>query len=397
MQRAAKLNDGGLQAKTVVQRAVRVGVDRYSMQDDTLDELVGQVATLTRVTDRRRVDQLLTRYDFANRGFENLAALVRVVNREIPDVAFDEELGTPPLAAGDGPLDAVLGQLEADDVPNMTSLVRATNKSLMELNGQQTRAVPKLLSHFWSGGALSREAMANLGAWSEKARAGRWTQYILTDRAINRALDKSGEGRLENQLGVLRELGAVIVYLDQLPIDKTEAYAALKSQIVQTGKPSGLSFMSDLVRYAQLQATGGAYVDVDVGPGSVDLRRTLEVTGNVPQVGPMFRTTREAREEGALDERGRLKESAMLDKFARPNMGIGTHLIVTPPSNPVIGMANELASADLLLAGATNGPAQILRAYQRLRMPLPDSVAASVPQWLPELEWLTPESDALVD
>jgi hypothetical protein len=385
------------QLNPVVQRAVTVGDDKYSMQDDTLNGLVDKVALLTMTENRRRPDQLLTRYDFQNRRFANLAALVRAVNADLKDVAFDEEISKPPLASGGkaNSLDLALGELEQGGELGMTGLVHETNKRLMEGEGKETKAIPKILSHFWSGGKLSREALHNLQGWALKAQEGGWLQYILTDPHINKALGK--DDTLDEQLNILSSMGAIIVRLDQLPIAKTKAYSHLKQQILESGKPSGLSFMSDLVRYAQLNATGGAYVDVDVGPGSVDLNQPLSVTGNVPQLGPMFRTSKEARDENAIGKDGRLKESSMLSKFARPNMGIGTHLIVTPPNNPVIKRANDLASDDLLRTGATNGPAQILRAFRDLKMDLSDSVAATTPQWLPKLDWLTPESDKLVD
>ncbi|MBS0473348.1 MAG: hypothetical protein JSR60_19925 [Proteobacteria bacterium] len=385
------------QLNPVVQRAVTVEGKSYSMQDGTLGDLVDKVALMTMTEDRRRPDQLLTRYDFQNRRFANFAALVRTVNAELKDVAFDEEIAKPPLASGGGghALNLALGQLEQGGETGMTGLVHETNKRLMEGEGKETKAVPKILSHFWSGGKLSPEAFKNLKKWSVKANQGGWFQYIFTDPQINKVLGK--DDSLDLQLNVLRQLGAVIVHLDQLPIARKPAYDMLKRQIVESGKPSGLSFMSDLVRYEQLLATGGVYADVDVGPGSVDLNTALDVTGNIPQLGPMFRTSKEAREESALDKDGRLKESSMLGKFAHPNMAIGTHLIATQPNNPVIREAYDLASKDLLDAGATNGPAQILRAFKKLGLNLRDSVAGTVPQWLPKLDWLTPESDNLVD
>ena len=348
-QLAPKAPARGLPATApLIQRKVKVAGVSYSMQTDNLNALVDTLMKYAVTENRQLVDQIITRYDFQNVKFATMSKLVNVMNR-----------------------------------------------TLASESGAKRTEVPKCLHHFWAGGAMSFAGYRNLVAWGHKAREAGWLQYIMTDSVVNRHFNNED---LRHQLDSLTTCGATIVDMAQLPVGRSAPYLKLRDDVLGTNKMTKLPYMSDLARYAQMLAIGGVYVDVDVSPGTVDLSKRVSILGEVPLLGPGFRTVGQAREMGALSDNQADREQATLRMFSADVNGVGNHFIMAPRNNPYVHKANEIAAENVMNADVTNGGIDFLKAFKAVGGNVSTGVAASIPhRWLNKVTWVTPESDSTVD
>jgi hypothetical protein len=331
---------------STIQRRFFIGTKGYTSHDGNFDKLAQAIFPLAATTNLNEVTQALWRFDFQNRKFSNM-------------VKFLSELNT----------------------------------SILLDRYEKATPVPKYLHHFWAGGALSQSAFANLQAWYARAEAGGWYQYILTDSVVNIAFD---DKTLKHQLEVLTGIGSVVVDIAQLPFESKAVYEQLRRTVVEQKTKSKLPYLSDLARYAQLLALGGLYVDVDVSPGTVDMREVLLTLKGIPQLGPCLRTTADAKHLG-FDTLESMRTVAMLAMFSKNKLAIGNHFIAAPARNPVVAKANEIATTQVSKHEITNGGLDFLKAVSRLDGFGTEAIQASLPAWIWDVVWVTPESDNTVD
>ena len=329
-----------------LQRRFFIGKKGYSNHDGNLNELAKQIFPLAATNSINEVSSVLWRFDFQNRKFTNMVKFLSALNEAI----------------------------------------------LLDMYEKAT-PVPKYLHHFWAGGRLSDSAFHNLKAWCLKAQSEGWYQYILTDSAVNRAFQ---DERLPGQFEILAAFGSVIVDIAQIPFQSKPAYTLLRRNVVENKQKSSLPYLSDLARYAQLLALGGLYVDVDVEPGSVNMREILISLRDIPQLGPCFRTSKDAKLLG-FDTLESMRTAAILTMFSKEKAAIGNHFIAAPARNKVVAKANEIATNNVEKVGITNGGLDFLKALAALEGVGLEAVPASLPAWIWDVVWVTPESDNIVD
>jgi hypothetical protein len=447
----------------VVQRKITLTQtgQRYSMQDGNLSELEQIIRQRIPRSDIYRamgqsLEQVLTRYDFQNRRFLNLAMLTRSLLAEVEDPLGGERpvarltdaapdlLATIPRHAtftahgmdprthlqtheGLGTAFPSLGHVADSFITSVHHQVRG------RANGPGP-AIPQNLHHFWAGGALSPGAYENLSAWTAQAAHHGWNQYIMTDSLVNeffrtqeveakvKELESMGaqpaqiaafrrdyRTQLQRQLATLGARGATVVDMAQLPLGAGHgtrdnplqtAYRHMRQQLLTTGQKRVLPYLSDLARYSQLYRLGGVYADVDIHPGTVNLGQHLnmpEATGLVPHLGPGFRTQEQARDAGLFSPRTGDREAGLLDMFTSVKSAIGNHFIGTAARNPLIRTIADRASDNLLRTDVTNGGLDVLWAMNRIGLNYQAAVPQSVPPWLLDARWVTDESDHTVD
>ncbi len=333
-------------ATGVIQKRFFIGKRGYSSHDGNLNELIQKVFPLAPTDNIGEVSQAVTRFDFQGRRFSTMVKFLSALNEAILLDLYEK--GTP---------------------------------------------VPKYLHHFWAGGALSGAAFINLKKWNQKAEAAGWYQYILTDSLVSKAFNDS---MLQIQFGVLHDIGAVIVDIAQIPFSSKPIYEQLRKSVVEQGIKAKLPYLSDLARYAQLLALGGLYVDVDVDPGTVDMREVLRTLNGIPQLGPCLRTTDSAKALG-FDTLESMRTVAILELFSKNKLAIGNHFIAAPARNRVVAKANEIASKQVEEYQVTNGGIDFLKALANLEGLGVDVTPASLPAWIWDVVWITPESDHTVD
>lgn len=334
-------------AAGAIQRMFYIGSEGYSRHDNNLGVIANKVLPFAATRNVSEVDQALTRFDFQGRRFKN-----------------------------------------------MIKFISAMNEAILLDRYENAQPVPKYLHHFWAGGALSDGAFTNLLAWRAKAEPSGWWQYILTDGVVNAFF---GDAKLTRQLEIMQTSGSVVVDIGQLPFASKAVYENLRNSVVKQGIKSKLPYLSDLARYAQLLALGGLYVDVDVSPGQVNMNEILTCIKGIPQLGPCFRTTDDARLHGLFDALESARMLAIVMMYSDTKLAIGNHFIAAPARNAVVSKANEIATSQVSEHGITNGGVDFLKAFCKLDGYGTDAVQASMPSWAMDVQWVTPESDNIVD
>jgi hypothetical protein len=141
---------------------------------------------------------------------------------------------------------------------------------------------PRNLHFFWAGNALPRTEMANLLAWgNQNFRGGRPCSLTLWS-----TLDTVGKLIGSNQYYQLKQVG-----IDIRTDSSNKIPYAIRPYFDEAARTWSWSLASDLARYGVLFDKGGAYIDVDIHPGTVDLSRGLPLipVKGPPVFGPMLR------------------------------------------------------------------------------------------------------------
>ncbi|CAM5471064.1 hypothetical protein SCALM49S_05950 [Streptomyces californicus] len=138
--------------------------------------------------------------------------------------------------------------------------------------------VPKEVHFVWLGGDLPSAAFENITRWAAAARAGRWTVNLWTDSRTSLSL--STRLAIRTTPGLFRQELAPVI---------DPRLAAVFDDASEAG---AYPLASDLARYSVLQARGGVYADVDLGPGSLvlsDANTPLLRPNDPPVLGPLIR------------------------------------------------------------------------------------------------------------
>ncbi|MFD9701557.1 hypothetical protein [Lentzea sp. NPDC059081] len=120
------------------------------------------------------------------------------------------------------------------------------------------REIPHNVNFFWSGRAISKNALDNVIAWATAAAGTDWTVTMWSDLKIS-------DWDAGNARAKLKRAG--VAFKDARPeidsrLDSAYALAA----------EHNLAACSDLFRWSLFKKTGGVYVDVDIAPGDIDFR-----------------------------------------------------------------------------------------------------------------------------
>jgi hypothetical protein len=150
--------------------------------------------------------------------------------------------------------------------------------------------VPHKVHFFWDGGALRPGGLTNVGAWGRRAQAAGWSpsQTVLwpTPAAAAQMNKPSATGG-PSQAQVLHDAG-VTIHGDV----RTAIEPRMFPYFVRARKEHAYNAAADIARYGILGQQGGIYVDVDIGPGQIDLRGRFPAMArsDAPILGPSFRT-----------------------------------------------------------------------------------------------------------
>ncbi|MGW4251918.1 glycosyltransferase [Streptomyces californicus] len=200
-------------------------------------------------------------------------------------------------------------------------------------------AVPRELNFIWLGGELTTAARGNIQAWAARAKAAGWTVTLWTDSAAGRKnegfLQSSAEAG-DTRHGKVKNLFAKdpALILQKNPLSK--AQTLYKEAL---GLES-YAMASDIARYALLHKHGGVYLDVDLGPGAVNLRPegVLMPKGpdTLPMFGPLLQDMKSVRRKLGLPDDADPTEEQIQQAadMAFAAGDFGNHFIVAHPGSP---------------------------------------------------------------
>ncbi|MFF7473506.1 DUF4157 domain-containing protein [Streptomyces sp. NPDC008092] len=141
--------------------------------------------------------------------------------------------------------------------------------------------VPRDLHFIWLGGKPGDSVIANLNAWKENVEDSDWTMTLWTDagsstlKGLEKTFGKHLKIRADSDKLVKAKAG-------------TENYRLYKD----AKSKKALNLASDILRYTVMAEFGGVYMDVDVAPGSIQLKTAPEVlmrSTDIPLLAPRLR------------------------------------------------------------------------------------------------------------
>lgn len=230
------------------------------------------------------------------------------------------------------PPEHLLSSLELGDAPVAPpptvhqELERAAG---VPLDPEDGAAIPQHIHRFWSGGPLSREAMANLAESSGKTQDTDWQQTLWHSSTMERQFDEAGVFGEEQQVyrdlqrETLAGLGYNLRSIEELLVENERPAKKLgpitldrgvqrergsvthQDMEVMSGKAlakhgrggddrwDGVKHLSDMARLIYLKEEGGHHLDVDMGLGAMDLSRGYkhnDPDGRVPLMGSLTAT-----------------------------------------------------------------------------------------------------------
>lgn len=280
--------------------------------------------------------------------------------------------------------------------------------------------IPKIIHHIWMGRAMSSAAMNNVKSWGAKAKVAGWKVFLGTDSTVNAMMDPRIKSLIwtadiTRQFKELKKDGIKIADLSE-----NEPMMGEELFNIYTAKAEAEDFAiaSDIARYCILRAYGGVYIDVDVGPGTVDLTkqlRHLDPGGVVPHLGTPWRDKQAADDDLAKDpclttwdERSRGNVRTCAERSIP-----GNHFIATQKGagfldvllNSILTFMKPPEKAPKLpedLDTATTGIGGLLRAIHASASAEPhrldvisnqNHVPLRVTPWIDDLEWVTADSE----
>ncbi|MFD1151518.1 glycosyltransferase, partial [Saccharothrix hoggarensis] len=213
------------------------------------------------------------------------------------------------------------------------------------VGGGRDATVPKKLHFVWMGGELSPAAKANITEWAAKAAESGWKLRLWTDPSAaakpgNRQLLADLEARFP---GVVGQRPVDRSLLNPLPggsvVPGLDSNAKKLSDLAL--KKGAYALASDIARYHILQKRGGAYVDVDIAPGQVQLPQDLKMSNTgaaVPFLAPLLRD-QEAFDRHVAElpepteaDAGKTPLQRVVDNLYDAGM-FNNNLIVSPPDS----------------------------------------------------------------
>ncbi|MDQ0984517.1 glycosyltransferase [Streptomyces sp. V2I9] len=205
--------------------------------------------------------------------------------------------------------------------------------------------VPRQLNFVWLGGKLSQDARTNIREWATRATAAGWTLTIWTDAAGARKnaefLQRSAETGAA-QHGKVKHL-----FAKEGPVWQKNPLSKAQTLYEAALDLKSYAMASDVARYALLHKHGGVYLDVDLGPGAVNLRPegVMMPLGDdtLPMFGPLLQDLGSVRRklglaDDVLPTGQQIQQAAAL---AYENGEFGNHFIIAHPESPFMKQVLE--------------------------------------------------------
>ena len=257
------------------------------------------------------------------------------------------------------------GGKETDRSAELRTVAPPAPRIVVGAPGDSGRQVPRILHMNWFHGKIPEASAQNMRDWVARAAEAGWTVRLWTDDSAgrrNRAL-------FSDLAGTIGDDGLPVVEVSTSPADALGIKGGARELHDFATEREVWPMQSDIVRYHALVTHGGMHVDSDIGPGTIDLGRSLPSMGtdSVPMLAPLLRdqeqenqVQRKVRELGLLTGAG----EAGLPTPARYQWRLGdfnNNLIVAPPGSRFL---NEMISG----------------------LALTDEIRNAVPRPLPQLE-----------
>lgn len=294
--------------------------------------------------------------------------------------------------------------------PNLTTFIWILNQRLLKAEKPgafSMQQVEKNIFQYWAGGPLSVSGLNNVKGWIAKAKQNGWKHHFITDTVINekfkaRKLTVKGtffnsHYSLEDQLGVIQGCGSQIMDAAKLP---SERYKSLQKATVESGQFGEIPFMSDLARFFVLEKYGGLYMDVDVAPGSVNLG-AYHTVDDIPYLGPMLRTSKEAKDAGVLGAQGETLENRLLKLFSKQEAGRGMHYMMAAKGSKAMKRIFDIANTTEILGNGAVMKGIMEHFGEHVGRAdfknIGNIMTLTMPPDLPQVGWVTAESDSTVN
>ncbi|MDW4899709.1 glycosyltransferase [Streptomyces californicus] len=200
-------------------------------------------------------------------------------------------------------------------------------------------AVPRELNFIWLGGELTTAARDNIQAWAARAKAAGWTVTLWTDSAAGR----KNEGFLQSsaEAGDTRHGKVKNLFVkDPALILQKNPFSKAQTLYNEALDLKSYAMASDIARYALLHKHGGVYLDVDLGPGAVNLRpegvMMPKGPDTLPMFGPLLQDMKSVRRrlelpDDAVPTEEQIQQAADM-AFAAGDFG--NHFIIAHPGSP---------------------------------------------------------------
>ncbi|MEU2895113.1 eCIS core domain-containing protein [Streptomyces sp. NPDC001273] len=171
----------------------------------------------------------------------------------------------------------VMNRLEA--LTPQPAYLESLRQVASQAPAEERPRIPPLVHFIWIGGGISKEALANVLAWAEKAQNSDWR--------INLWTDKRSTWSWADSLRVKAAKAIEFKYIE----DALDERVAATYEKATGGPTKAYPLASDIARYSILKKLGGVYADVDLGSGTIDLKQTRPTLreNDVPVLGPLIR------------------------------------------------------------------------------------------------------------
>ncbi|MCC4859026.1 hypothetical protein [Vibrio splendidus] len=310
----------------------------------------------------------------------------------------------------------------------------------VEIGKSKSKPIPQIIHRFWSGGAMSQEALHVLLESVEKSQGSPfkhciWHSSLLEEEFVKRALiQEEVVEKRDTQRAILRSSGYDTCDIDTLfepdptqsaferfrnkPLPKPKPGVLTKSELANmvrkacdhlekggSNKWDGIKHFSDIARLIYLKEKGGHHFDVDFGLGNMNFEQCYyhnDESGIVPLMGATTpvstdpinahlqvvhpKNKQDLSDSNYCDSVKQVAEMAMM--MSRMLNGI----IATSEQNPNVIEGVELLRPDIV---SKNGelPSGMM-ANKSLLGDTPNAPSYTIPPYLIDLEHITAESDA---
>lgn len=266
----------------------------------------------------------------------------------------------------------------------------SANINFARFYGKKDKELGDVIHFIWSGRPISEGALENILKWQKRAEGTSWQVVLWSDKEIS---------SWEKSLPLLEKANIKLS-------DVTDIVDPRFKSAYQFARQHNLAGASDLIRLSLLNRFGGAYVDVDIGPGDINLNEfETPSTLQRPILAPGIRDAEGVRnllklkENEPITEAHVKKAARILQSSETPN----NNFIASAPGalamNPIINQITKSASklteegwknAGGMIAGVS-GPMMIGGVLDKMtdKGQLEKSNAVTDQP----LEWLTPESE----
>lgn len=328
-------------------------------------------------------------------------------------------------------------QDERQRQPMLDILSQATG---VDIGKNKSKPIPQTIHRFWSGGAMSQEAMHVLLESTEKSKGSEFKHSIWHSSSLEKELMQRGVlpeeefDKRDTQREILLAHGYEICDIDTLfkpdpkqsvfdrlinrPLPNPEPGVLSKSELnnmvrkacdhLQKGgsdKWDGIKHFSDISRLIYLKEKGGHHFDVDFGLGNMSFEQSYyhnDEDGTVPLLGAITAVSRDPINEHLqvvhpsnkqnLTDQSYLSSVSMVAGRAVEMSVMLNGIIATSAQNPNFIKGIELLRPDI---ASKNG--ELPTGMMANRVLIGENAKGSaytVPPYLIDIEHITAESDS---